>query len=184
MRGRELPDHARPGPGVLPFGNQSATANVDGVQLKEFLETAVSPPPATGIGRFGQVSGLCSSTTSRAPPETFRRGGTGNLGTGNRVHKVVRQAADGTCDFVNGAVVGLTAGDHYTLTINDFMMTGGDGYPNVRTTGCDAGHPRPGSCRLHRHASGEPADPGHPASHQLLSTRTRVPGPIASPSSP
>ncbi len=31
-------------------------------------------------------------------------------------------------------VVGLDAGDHYTLTINDFMMTGGDGYPNVRTT--------------------------------------------------
>jgi 2',3'-cyclic-nucleotide 2'-phosphodiesterase (5'-nucleotidase family) len=119
---------------VLPFGNQSATANVDGVLLKEFLETAVAPPPTTGTGRFGQVSGLCVQYDIEAAPKTFAPDGTGNIGTGHRVKKVVRQAADGTCDFVAGTVVGLTASDHYTLTINDFMMTGGDGYPNVRTT--------------------------------------------------
>jgi 2',3'-cyclic-nucleotide 2'-phosphodiesterase (5'-nucleotidase family) len=50
------------------------------------------------------------------------------------VTRVVRQAADGTCDFALGVPVALDAGHTYTLTINDFMMTGGDGYPNVRTS--------------------------------------------------
>ena len=119
---------------VLPFGNQSATANVDGVLLKEFLETAVAPPPTTGTGRFGQFSGLCVRYNIEAPAKQFDAAGNGILGTGSRVMNVVRQAADGTCDFAAGTPVGLTAADHYTLTINDFMMTGGDGYPNVRTS--------------------------------------------------
>ena len=46
----------------------------------------------------------------------------------------MRQAADGTCDFAAGTLVALDAGHTYTVTINDFMMTGGDGYPNVRTS--------------------------------------------------
>jgi 2',3'-cyclic-nucleotide 2'-phosphodiesterase (5'-nucleotidase family) len=119
---------------VLPFGNQSATANVDGVLLKEFLETAVSPPPNATIGRFGQVSGLCVQYNVEGPAKQFDAVGNGLLGTGNRVMAVVRQAPNGSCDFVAGTPVGLTASDHYTLTINDFMMTGGDGYPNVRTS--------------------------------------------------
>jgi 2',3'-cyclic-nucleotide 2'-phosphodiesterase (5'-nucleotidase family) len=119
---------------VLPFGNQSATANVDGVLLKEFLETAVAPPPTTGTGRFGQFSGLCVRYNIYAPAKQFDAAGNGIVGTGNRVMNVVRQAADGTCDFAAGTPVGLTAADNYTLTINDFMMTGGDGYPNVRTS--------------------------------------------------
>src|SRR4029453_12078682 len=86
-----------------------------------------------GPGCVGQVCGVCVRCASGAPAKTFAADGSGNIGTGHRVKKVVRQAADGTCDFVAGTVVGLTASDHYTLTINDFMMTGGDGYPNVRT---------------------------------------------------
>src|SRR6266496_945748 len=45
--------------GVLPFGNVSATLTINGAELKDYLETAVSSLPATGNGRFGQVSGLC-----------------------------------------------------------------------------------------------------------------------------
>ena len=77
---------------VLPFGNQSATANVDGVLLKEFLETAVSPPPNATIGRFGQVSGLCVEYNVEAPAKQFDAVGDGILGTGSRVMAVVRQA--------------------------------------------------------------------------------------------
>ena len=119
---------------VLPFGNQSATAMMSGTTLKEFLETAVSPPPAQNIGRFGQVSGLCVTYNVEGPAKQFDASGNGLLGTGNRVTSVVRQAADGTCDFVGGTPVSLDAGSTYTVTINDFMMTGGDGYPNVRTS--------------------------------------------------
>jgi 2',3'-cyclic-nucleotide 2'-phosphodiesterase (5'-nucleotidase family) len=119
---------------VLPFGNQSATANVDGVLLKEFLETAVAPPPNATVGRFGQVSGLCVQYNVEGPAKQFDAVGNGLIGTGNRVMAAVRQAPDGSCNFSTGTSVGLTASDHYTLTINDFMMTGGDGYPNVRTS--------------------------------------------------
>jgi 5'-nucleotidase len=120
---------------VLPFGNQSATTNVDGVLLKEFLETAVSTPPNATIGRFGQVSGLCVEYNVEAAAKTFTATGTGNLGTGNRVTRVVRQGPGGVCDFTTGTPVGLTAADHYTLAINDFMLAGGDGYPDVRGPG-------------------------------------------------
>jgi 2',3'-cyclic-nucleotide 2'-phosphodiesterase (5'-nucleotidase family)/predicted AlkP superfamily phosphohydrolase/phosphomutase len=119
---------------VLPFGNQAATATMNGVTLKEFLETAVSPPPAAGTGRFGQVSGLCVEYNIEGAAKQFDTSGNGLLGTGNRVTRVVRQAADGTCDFAAGTPVALDAGHTYTVTINDFMMTGGDGYPNVRTS--------------------------------------------------
>jgi hypothetical protein len=47
---------------------------------------------------------------------------------------VVRQGADGTATSSGGTPVALDAGHTYTVTINDFMMTGGDGYPNVRTS--------------------------------------------------
>jgi 2',3'-cyclic-nucleotide 2'-phosphodiesterase (5'-nucleotidase family) len=120
---------------VLPFGNQSATTNVDGVRLKEFLETAVSPPTATNIGRFGQFSGLCVRYNVEAPAKQFDASGNGLLGTGNRVMTVVRQGAGGVCDFAAGTPVGLTAADHYSLTINDFMLAGGDGYPDSRGPG-------------------------------------------------
>jgi 2',3'-cyclic-nucleotide 2'-phosphodiesterase (5'-nucleotidase family) len=47
----------------------------------------------------------------------------------------VRQGPGGDCNFTTGTPVGLTAADHYTLTINDFMLAGGDGYPDVRGPG-------------------------------------------------
>src|SRR5262249_13824641 len=111
---------------VLPFGNQSATTTMDGVMLKEFLETAVAPPPTTGTGRFGQVSGLCVTYNIEAAAKQFDASGVGLIGTGARVTNVVRQAADGTCDFAGGTPVALDAAHTYTVTINDFMMTGGD----------------------------------------------------------
>lgn len=47
---------------------------------------------------------------------------------GSRVTEVVRQAEDGTC---SGPPVDLTSASTYSLAINDFMASGGDGYPNV-----------------------------------------------------
>jgi 2',3'-cyclic-nucleotide 2'-phosphodiesterase (5'-nucleotidase family)/predicted AlkP superfamily phosphohydrolase/phosphomutase len=100
--------------GVLPFGNLVATVDVDGAELKTFLENGVSSMPAAN-GRFPQVSGLCFTYDISAP-------------AGSRVTGAVRQAADGTC---TGAPVDLTAASMYHIAINDFMAAGGDGYPNV-----------------------------------------------------
>ncbi|NJO13120.1 MAG: hypothetical protein HC872_06275 [Gammaproteobacteria bacterium] len=47
---------------------------------------------------------------------------------GARVTGAVRHAADGSC---TGPVVDLTAGSTCTLAINDFIASGGDGYPVV-----------------------------------------------------
>ena len=44
----------------------------------------------------------------------------------------VRQAVDGSC---GGAPIDLTAASNYTIAENDFMATGGDGYPNVYARG-------------------------------------------------
>jgi 2',3'-cyclic-nucleotide 2'-phosphodiesterase (5'-nucleotidase family) len=99
---------------VLPFGNVVATVTVDGAELKLFLENGVSSVPGAN-GRFAQVSGLCFTYNIDAP-------------AGSRVTGAVRQAADGTC---TGEAVDLSAASSYTLAINDFMASGGDGYPVV-----------------------------------------------------
>lgn len=99
---------------VLPFGNVVATLTVDGAEVKQFLERGVSAMPGVS-GRFAQVSGLCFTYDISAA-------------AGSRVTAAVRQAANGTC---TGPAVDLTAGTNYTLAINDFMATGGDGYPVV-----------------------------------------------------
>lgn len=99
---------------VLPFGNVVATLTVSGAELKTFLERGVSAMPGVS-GRFAQVSGLCFTYDITAA-------------LGSRVTGAVRQAGDGSC---TGAVVDLTAGASYTLAINDFMASGGDGYPVV-----------------------------------------------------
>ncbi len=99
---------------VLPFGNVVATLTVNGAELKEFLENGVSQMPAVS-GRFPQVSGLCFTYDISAP-------------AGSRVVSAVRQAPDGSC---TGAPVDLTSASTYTLAINDFMASGGDGYPVV-----------------------------------------------------
>ena len=99
---------------VLPFGNIVVTATLSGAELKAALENGVSSMPGAN-GRFPQVSGLCFTYDVAAA-------------AGSRVTSVVRQTATGAC---TGAPVDLTAAASYTLAINDFMASGGDGYPNV-----------------------------------------------------
>ncbi|MGI8574813.1 MAG: 5'-nucleotidase C-terminal domain-containing protein [Egibacteraceae bacterium] len=99
---------------VLPFGNEVATLQVDGAELKAFLENGVAAMPSVS-GAFPQVSGLCFTYDLSRP-------------AGDRVTGAVRQAEDGTC---TGEAIDLTAGSTYSLAINDFMAAGGDGYPVV-----------------------------------------------------
>ena len=112
---------------VLPFGNVAATVTVTGAELKEFLETSVASTPSAN-GRLAQVSGLCVTYDIALAAKQFTTAGAGILGTGARVTGAVRQAADGTC---TGAAVDLTAASSYSIAINDFMASGGDGYPRV-----------------------------------------------------
>ena len=98
---------------VLPFGNIVATVRITGAELKTMLENGVSAMPGIN-GRFPQVSGLCFSFNIEAP-------------VGSRVTGAVRQAPDGSC---TGAAIDLTAGSTYLIAENDFMASGGDGYPN------------------------------------------------------
>ncbi len=98
---------------VLPFGNVVVTLTVNGAELKTMLENGISRMPAVD-GRFPQVSGLCFTYDISAA-------------LGSRVTGAVRQAPDGSC---TGAPVDLTAASSYKIAENDFMSTGGDGYPN------------------------------------------------------
>ncbi len=97
---------------VLPFGNIVTTLTVNGSELKAMLENGVSQMPGVA-GRFPEVSGLCFTYDISAP-------------AGSRVQSAVRQAADGSC---TGPAVDLTAGSSYKIAENDFMTSGGDGYP-------------------------------------------------------
>lgn len=97
---------------VLPFGNVVVTLQLNGAELKTMLENGVSFMPAAQ-GRFPQVSGLCFSYNIEFP-------------AGSRVISAVRQAPDGSC---TGAAIDLTAGSTYKIAENDFMSSGGDGYP-------------------------------------------------------
>jgi 2',3'-cyclic-nucleotide 2'-phosphodiesterase (5'-nucleotidase family)/predicted AlkP superfamily phosphohydrolase/phosphomutase len=106
---------------VLPFGNIVVTLDVNGAELKTMLENGVSlsVDPATlgnsAQGRFPQVSGLCFTYNIAAP-------------SGSRVTSaVVANPLDGSC---TATPVDLTAGTTYKIAENDFMATGGDGYPN------------------------------------------------------
>jgi len=98
---------------VLPFGDAVVTLTVNGAELKTMLENGVRAMPVA-FGGFPQVSGLCFTYNISAAPYS-------------RVTGAVRQAGDGSC---TGAAVDLTAAASYTLAENDFMATGGDGYPN------------------------------------------------------
>ncbi len=99
---------------VLPFGNAVSTLALNGAELKAMLENGVSAMPGVN-GRFPQVSGLCFTYDIHAA-------------AGSRVTSAVRQAGDGSC---TGAAVDLTAGSTYSLATNDFVASGGDGYPNL-----------------------------------------------------
>ena len=104
--------------GVLPFGNTGFTVTISGAELKTYLENGVSLMPSAQ-GRFPQVSGLCFTYNIEAP-------------AGSRVTSVVRADAAGNCTAI---AVDLTAASSYTMAQNDFMATGGDGYPNVFARG-------------------------------------------------
>ena len=97
---------------VLPFGNVAVTLPVNGAELRTMLENGISRMPAVD-GRFPQVAGLCFTYDIEAT-------------VGSRVTGAVRQATDGSC---SGASVDLTAASSYTIAENDFMASGGDGYP-------------------------------------------------------
>jgi 2',3'-cyclic-nucleotide 2'-phosphodiesterase (5'-nucleotidase family) len=97
---------------ALPFGNTVVTLQVDGGELRTILENGVSSLPEPH-GRFSQVSGLCFTYDISAPP-------------GQRVMGAIRQAADGSC---TGAPVDLTPASTYFVALNNFMASGGDGYP-------------------------------------------------------
>jgi hypothetical protein len=98
---------------VLPFGDFVVTLEVNGAELKAMLENGVSRMPVP-LGLFPQVSGLCFTYDISAP-------------VGSRVLGAVRQAVDGSC---TGPPVDLTAASTYTIAENNYMSTGGDGYPN------------------------------------------------------
>ena len=98
---------------VLPFNNVAATLTINGAELKTMLENGVSAMPGAN-GKFPEVAGLCFTYDIA-------------LAAGNRVTSVVRADALGNC---TATPVGLTASDSYTITMNDFTVGGGDGYPN------------------------------------------------------
>jgi 2',3'-cyclic-nucleotide 2'-phosphodiesterase (5'-nucleotidase family) len=97
---------------VLPFGNIVVTLQVTGTELKAMLENGVSKMPAVD-GRFPQVSGLCFTYDISLP-------------AGSRVTKAVRANPDGSC---SATLVDLSAASTYKIAENDFMASGGDGYP-------------------------------------------------------
>jgi 2',3'-cyclic-nucleotide 2'-phosphodiesterase (5'-nucleotidase family) len=105
--------------GVLPFGNLVATVTVSGPELKTMLENGISRMPAVD-GRFPQVSGLCFDFNIEAA-------------VNSRVSNVRYANPDGTCttNLVDLTVTAPT----YFIAENDFMSTGGDGYPNFYFSG-------------------------------------------------
>ena len=89
----------------------------------------------------------------------------------------VRQAADGTC---TGAPIDLTAGVDVHDRENDFMATGGDGYPNVYARGTT--QDLMDQVLADYITANTPVSPAHPGPHQLHDERApRLPGgdPIA-----
>jgi 2',3'-cyclic-nucleotide 2'-phosphodiesterase (5'-nucleotidase family) len=120
---------------VLPFGNFIVKANITGVDLKAYLEnsvdadrldnpsTAAIEPGLSANGQFGQISGLCFRYDLAAA-------------AGSRVLWAVGLNLDGSCK--DGTVLanrlGFGAGDAYTLALNDFTASGGDGYPKLAFT--------------------------------------------------
>lgn len=99
---------------VLPFNNVPATVDITGVELKAMLEHSVSSMPGAN-GRFGQWSGLCFTYDIA-------------LAAGSRVTSVVYSDAAGNC---TATPVSLLVTDTYSLATNDFVVSAGDGYPNL-----------------------------------------------------
>ena len=99
---------------VLPFGNVVVTLEINGAELKAMLENGVSRD-AGGQRRFPQVSGLCFTYDITAPagqPGHRRRPPGRRRHLHGRAGRPDRRRDLHVCD-------------------NDFMATGGDGYPNL-----------------------------------------------------
>jgi 2',3'-cyclic-nucleotide 2'-phosphodiesterase (5'-nucleotidase family) len=107
---------------VLPFGNIVVTLDVNGAELKTMLENGVSAMPGAN-GKFPQVSGLCFTYDISAT-------------AGSRVTGAVWANPDGTC---SATPVDLTAASTYTIVENDFMASGGDGYPTFASRATSGG---------------------------------------------
>ncbi|HKY55920.1 MAG TPA: 5'-nucleotidase C-terminal domain-containing protein, partial [Anaerolineales bacterium] len=109
---------------VLPFGNVVVTLQVNGAELKAILEngvsTATNPAAPFGLqanGRFPQVSGLCFTYNIEAASLS-------------RVTGAVRPGPGGSCTVGTTPIDLTAAGGPYTIAMNDFIVSGGDGYPN------------------------------------------------------
>lgn len=98
---------------VLPFGNQIATLGLTGAHLIEALENGVSQYSTVApSGRFPQVGGMrYSFDPARAPFD--------------RILSAEIKNADGSFSPIDPDTV-------YTITTNDFMRRGGDGYTVFR----------------------------------------------------
>jgi 2',3'-cyclic-nucleotide 2'-phosphodiesterase (5'-nucleotidase family) len=107
---------------VLPFGNIVVTLTVNGAELKTMLENGVSLSHLGAQGRFPQVSGLCFTYDIAAAAGSRINSTTG----------VVMADAAGNC---TATPVDLTAASTYKIAENDFMASGGDGYPNFSSRG-------------------------------------------------
>ncbi|MTV26236.1 hypothetical protein FTX61_12565 [Nitriliruptoraceae bacterium ZYF776] len=106
---------------VWPFGNTAAIVEVDGETLAAMLANGVRE---IGGGRFIQVSGLrieYSIDESVEPEDNggFPRGVVENVEYWQHA------------DHEDGTPVDLSADATYRVAMNDFMTTGGDGYPEV-----------------------------------------------------
>jgi len=106
---------------VLPFGNSVVKVQISGAELKTMLENGVSffTDTTKSDGRFPQVSGLCFTYDIA-------------LTAGSKVISATRQTADGSC---TGTLVDFSASAKYWIAENDYMSTGGDGYPNFYNAG-------------------------------------------------
>lgn len=101
---------------VWPFGNETQLAEITGEQLEEYLNHGVGE---VGGGRFIQVSGL------RIEYEIVDESGDFPQG---EVHTVEYWGHHSEED---GTEVDLTADATYRIATNDFMIAGGDGYPEL-----------------------------------------------------
>ena len=110
---------------ILPFTNLVKRAPVmNATQLKDILEHSVSSASQNGAvnGKFAQISGMkVIYDTSK----TARSSVVANVGTGNRIRRVVLD--DGTVLIDNGVVVNATR--TFSFTTIDFTAAGGDNYP-------------------------------------------------------
>lgn len=111
---------------VLPFGNTVATMDIDGASIVAALENGVSTiilndagqvQRGGANGRFPQVSGI-------------RYGYDPNLEAGSRITFVEVLQDDGTYAPIDESAT-------YSLTVLNFMATGGDGYTALSENGQD-----------------------------------------------